>query len=215
MKPRRSYDRFCPLSLALDQVGDRWTLLVVTALLRGASRYGEIDRFVSGAGSNVLSDRLRRLIEAGMVSRMAPPEPGRSPVYELTERGAALAPVIAQLSDWGLGLLVPDDPASLPPEGRLFDQLWTSRTDADRLPREVYQWHVGESSFYFEVEDFSVRQFAGVAKKPTVTLRLKRESIERRIRGELDWDEALESGEAELDGPPDAAERMLRVTGLA
>ena len=49
----RSYDRFCPLSLALDQVGDRWTLLILTGLLRGASRYGELDRFVSGAGSNV------------------------------------------------------------------------------------------------------------------------------------------------------------------
>lgn len=215
MKPRRSYDRFCPLSLALDQVGDRWTLLLITGMLRGASRYSELDRFVSGAGSNLLSERLRRLIAAGIVSRSAPPQPGSPAIYQLTERGLALAPVVAQLSDWGLRLLLPDDPASLPPEGRVFDQAWTTGSDADRLPKETYQWFVGGQPFYFEVEGFTIRQFPGVTDTPTVTLRVGWRTLQQRIRGALDWEQAVLDGEVELEGPPEAAKRMLRITGMA
>ena len=58
---RRTYDRFCPLSLALDQVGDRWTLHILMALLGGPRRYSELKQLVSGAGTNILSDRLRAL----------------------------------------------------------------------------------------------------------------------------------------------------------
>jgi len=73
---RRTYDRFCPLSLALDQVGDRWTLHILMALLGGPKRYTELKQLLTGAGTNILSDRLRGLAANGLVSRTTGNAPG-------------------------------------------------------------------------------------------------------------------------------------------
>ena len=102
---RRAYDRFCPLSLALDQVGDRWTLHILMALLGGPKRYTELKKLLTGAGTNILSDRLRGLAANGLVSRTTGNAPGSETRYQLTERGARLGPVIGGLATWGLALL--------------------------------------------------------------------------------------------------------------
>jgi len=91
---RRNYDRFCPLSLALDQVGDRWTLHILMALLGGPKRYTELKKLLTGAGTNILSDRLHGLAANGLVSRTTGNAPGSETRYQLTERGAQLGPVI-------------------------------------------------------------------------------------------------------------------------
>src|SRR5215475_5726634 len=95
---RRVYDRFCPLSLALDQVGERWTLHIIMSLMNGPKRYSELKRYLAGAGTNILSDRLRQLAGSGIVSRSTGNAPGSDTTYHLTERGAALAPVIGALA---------------------------------------------------------------------------------------------------------------------
>src|SRR5262249_12005524 len=87
---RRAYHRFCPLSMALEQVGDRWTLHIVYALLNGPKRYADLQAFLRGAGSNVLADRLRRLAESGIIGRSAGATPGSDTTYHLTERGREL-----------------------------------------------------------------------------------------------------------------------------
>src|SRR6266851_10181631 len=123
--PRRVYDRFCPLSLALEDVGDRWTLHVVYALLSGPKRYADLKLFLDGAGSNVLSDRLSRLAEARVVGRQTGDRPGSETTYHLTERGLALAPVIKALVEWGMPSLTgstPVSPGASEPE--VFDQTW-------------------------------------------------------------------------------------------
>src|SRR5260370_31165995 len=102
---RRTYDRFCPLSLALDQVGNRWTLHILMALLGGPKRYTELKKLLTGAGTNILSDRLRGLTANGLVRRAAGNAPGGETRYRLTERGAQLRPVIRSLPTWGLALL--------------------------------------------------------------------------------------------------------------
>jgi DNA-binding HxlR family transcriptional regulator len=85
--PRRVYNRFCPLSLALEDVGDRWTLHVVYALLSGPKRYADLKHYLDGAGSNLLGDRLRRLADAHVVGRSTGNRPGSETTYHLTERG--------------------------------------------------------------------------------------------------------------------------------
>jgi DNA-binding HxlR family transcriptional regulator len=89
------------LATALARVGDRWTLLIVGALLAGPRRFGELSDELSGIAPNVLSQRLRRLEEDQMI--VAEPYSGR-PVryaYELTARGAALAGALRLLTHWG------------------------------------------------------------------------------------------------------------------
>jgi DNA-binding HxlR family transcriptional regulator len=90
-----------PLAAALERVGDRWSLLVVEALLPGARRFGELTEAVPGIAPNILAERLRRL-ESERVIRSSPysQRPPRF-VYQLTDEGAELAGALRLLADWG------------------------------------------------------------------------------------------------------------------
>src|SRR5919108_1944717 len=90
-----------PLAAALERVGDRWSLLIVEALLPGSRRFGELAEQVAGIAPNILTDRLRRL-EAERVVR-AVPYSERPPrfSYALTAEGMELASALRLLADWG------------------------------------------------------------------------------------------------------------------
>ena len=90
-----------PLAAALERVGDRWSLLVIEALLEGPRRFGELSEAVAGIAPNILADRLRRL-EGERIVR-ATPYSDRPPrfTYALTDEGHELAGVLRLLADWG------------------------------------------------------------------------------------------------------------------
>src|SRR4051812_1634051 len=90
-----------PLAAALDSVGDRWTLLLVEALLDGPRRFGELEQGLEGIAPNVLSQRLRRLEAEGLVLAEPYSERPRRFVYELTAGGRELAGALRLLADWG------------------------------------------------------------------------------------------------------------------
>jgi len=97
----RTYDHFCALARALERVGDRWSLLVIRDLLTGTKRFTDLMHRLGGITPATLTQRLRELEDSGIVS--ADREPGRREVwYSLTPDGADLAPVVDQLSWWGL-----------------------------------------------------------------------------------------------------------------
>ncbi len=90
-----------PLAAALERVGDRWSLLIIEALLNGSRRFGELSAEVSGIAPNILSERLKRL-EGERIVR-ATPYSERPPrfTYALTDEGLELAGVLRLLADWG------------------------------------------------------------------------------------------------------------------
>ena len=90
-----------PLAAALDSVGDRWTLLLVEALLGGPRRFGDLQEGLGGIAPNVLSQRLRRLESEGLVLAQPYSERPQRYVYELTSSGHELAGALRLLSDWG------------------------------------------------------------------------------------------------------------------
>ncbi len=92
----------CPLSCALDLFGDRWTLLVIRDLMLGRSRFKDFVSSPEGIPTNILSDRLERLLEAGIVRQIPATENGKRKAYELTEKGEALRPILKSMRDWGL-----------------------------------------------------------------------------------------------------------------
>jgi DNA-binding HxlR family transcriptional regulator len=97
----RTYDHFCTVARALELVGDRWSLLVIRDLLTGAKRFTDLMGRLGGITPKTLSQRLRELEDAGIVT--ADREPGRREVwYRLTPAGAELGPVIDGLGWWGL-----------------------------------------------------------------------------------------------------------------
>ncbi|MEV6051291.1 winged helix-turn-helix transcriptional regulator [Streptomyces sp. NPDC052107] len=101
MPPRRSYDQYCSAARALDLVGDRWTLLIVRELLAGPRRYTDLHADLPGVSTDVLASRLKDMERDGLTTRRRLPPPGAAYVYELTERGRALLPVLQALGRWG------------------------------------------------------------------------------------------------------------------
>lgn len=94
------YKQFCPVAMASEVLGTRWTLLVIRELLCGGHRFNDLRRGLPHISPALLSKRLRELEELGVVSRQRDPETG-TPRYRLTEAGEELHPVIMALGCWG------------------------------------------------------------------------------------------------------------------
>ena len=91
----------CAVACTLDLVGDKWSLLVVRDLLRGNVTYKELQNSLEGIPTNILADRLRKLEEAGLISKSAYQEHPVRYAYGLTEKGKALSDVLLALVRWG------------------------------------------------------------------------------------------------------------------
>ena len=101
-KSSRSQKSNCPISYSLDLFGDRWTLLVLRDLiLWGKTRFAEFLDSDEKIASNILSDRLRRLDEWGIVGIQKDPTDARQKIYTATEKGLSLTPVLLEIAAWG------------------------------------------------------------------------------------------------------------------
>jgi DNA-binding HxlR family transcriptional regulator len=98
----RGYGQFCPIARTLDLLGDKWTLLIVRELLRGKRRFRDIEAGLPGIPPNLLSDRLKVLEQAAIVTREYFRELPPRVEYSLTERGSSLAPVLESIAEWGM-----------------------------------------------------------------------------------------------------------------
>jgi len=92
----------CPVSCALDLFGDRWTLLVIRDLFLGRSRFKDFASSPEGIPTNILSDRLERLCQGGLVKQVPATEGGKRMAYALTKKGESLRPILRVIRDWGL-----------------------------------------------------------------------------------------------------------------
>ncbi|MEP4077079.1 winged helix-turn-helix transcriptional regulator [Haloferula sp.] len=92
----------CPVACALDIFGDKWTLLVIRDLMLGRSRFKDFAASPEGIPTNILSDRLERLQDKGLVAQVPATEGGKRMAYALTEKGESLLPILRSIRDWGL-----------------------------------------------------------------------------------------------------------------
>ena len=100
MKRTSFADAACPVARSLDAVGDVWAMLVVRDAFAGKRRFGEFERSL-GIAKNILTDRLRKLVERGVLAQV--PAEGGHREYALTAKGRRLLPVLAALARWGGG----------------------------------------------------------------------------------------------------------------
>ena len=124
--------RRTPLEAALDRVGDRWSLLLVDALLVGGRRFGELREELPGLAPNILTDRLRRLEREGIV--VATPYSTRPPrmEYALTGDGRDLASTLRLLADWGARRDAHGEPLRHDRCGTAVEARWYCPTCASR-----------------------------------------------------------------------------------
>lgn len=94
------YGQYCPLSMAVDIIGNRWTILILRQLLIGSTGFNQIRRGVPLISRTLLAQRLKALCAAGLVSRSSAGA-GRTATYRLTEAGVALGPVVHAIASWG------------------------------------------------------------------------------------------------------------------
>jgi len=92
----------CPVACALDLFGDKWTLLVIRDLVLGRNRFKDFIGSPEGIPTNILSDRLERLLEGGVIRRIPAADGSKRLAYELTDKGLAIRPVLRAMRDWGL-----------------------------------------------------------------------------------------------------------------
>src|SRR5258708_24775052 len=93
----------CPVAFSLDIFGDRWTLLVIRDLFFGRTRFKEFAASPEGIPTNILTDRLERLLARGIIEQIPAGDGTKPMACCLTKKGKALGPVLRAMRDWGLG----------------------------------------------------------------------------------------------------------------
>ncbi|MEU0301415.1 helix-turn-helix domain-containing protein [Streptomyces sp. NPDC006175] len=205
---RRSYDQFCATARALDSVGDRWTLLIVRELLAGPRRYTDLHADLPGVSTDVLASRLKDMEQSGLAVRRRLPPPAAVAVYELTEHGRGLLPVLTALAGWGapaLGERQPTDAVRAHwfalPLLRALDGLTHGGVIEVRLAEGEFHIRAGADATAGQAYGY------GPADAPDACLVLDAEAVLAIGRGGSTLAEAVKEGRAEVLGEgPLAAE---------
>jgi DNA-binding HxlR family transcriptional regulator len=166
----RTYGDACGIARALDVVGDRWALLVVRDLLLGPKRFTDLRAGLPRVSPDVLSQRLRELEDAGLVARRRLPPPAASQVYELTERGRALEPVLLELGRWGSGAPFPDGNITFGPDAVMLALKTMFDPSAAAGVSASYEFRFGEERFHARVRDGALAIERGPDEEPDATI---------------------------------------------
>ena len=214
MATMRTYDDGCAAAHALDLVGERWALLVVRELLLGPKRFTDLRAGIPKASPNVLAQRLRELERAGVVRRRKLPPPAASRVYELTEWGEELEPVIVRLGRWGARSPSKPCDTELGVDSLIlsFRTMFDPRA-ADSL-KASYELRLGEDRFRAEVADGRFEVARGGAERPDATIETDAGTLATLVYDGRPLEEALRSGDVEIEGDESAIERFLTLFPL-
>lgn len=213
---KRDYGQFCGLAAALNVIGERWTLLVVRELLMGPARFTALAENLPGIGPNLLSDRLRMLVEHGVVDQSSVEGDGRARLYQLTDLGEELRGPVLALANWGLGFLGEEDRSGAVRAewGFLAVQ---SMVVEDAVPDvdEVYEFQVGDEPFVIEVRDGAVAFGRGHADEPDLTIECDADTFIRVGARMLSPFEAIATGDVRIKGKAEAVRRCILMLGLS
>ena len=207
----RAYGQYCGFARALEAVGERWALLVVRDLLVAPKRFTDLLRGLPGIPSNILAARLKELENAGVARRRVLPRPARAVVYELTEYGLELEPVVVELGRWGAKNL--GDPR--PDETITVDSLVTAlrttfQPEAARGLHAGYELRVGEIVLHARVDDGRVDVAEGSLLGSDLAIDAG-PGIRALMAGELSPAQAIENGTVHLIGDPKLLTRFAKI----
>ncbi len=212
MATKRSYGEACRFAYALDVVGERWALLVVRELLLGPKRFTDLRAGLPHASSNILSERLRDLEHGGVIQRRKLPPPAASTVYELTEWGRELEPVVTKLGAWGARSPIPPDSQEIGPDSIVLALRSLFDPEAAGDMSAVYGLRIGEERFRVDVADGGVELSRGPAEDPAVSIAAADAgSFAAILADQLPLDDAVATGAAQIEGSKQAAKRFLRL----
>ena len=211
----RSYGQYCGVARGLDLVGERWTLLIVRDLLIGPKRYKDLLDGLPGIGTNLLAARLRDMEERGLIRRTVLPPPAGSTVYELTDLGQELEPVVMALGRFGARFLGPlQDSDRLLPSTLFVAMRARFRSDLARGLQETYEFHVDRHVFEVVVDDGACRTREGQAHAPDAVFTMEVRTLYAMLREGLSAEEAIANGRVEVKGDPKLLARWAQLFQL-
>ena len=216
MTTKRSYQQYCGLAAGLDVVGERWTLLIIRELLMGPARYSDILANLPGIGTNLLAERLKFLVNRGIVQQVDVRGTGAQLAYALTPVGEELRPLILQLARWGMefmGDLRAEDTVR-PHWGFLAVE---AMLDQDRVPQgleERYEFQVDDQIFHIEVAGGRARAVKGTAVEPVMRAKTDAATFVQIGANRLTPLMAMVAGRLVLEGDMDAVVRCCDLLGL-
>jgi DNA-binding HxlR family transcriptional regulator len=201
----RSYGDQCGVARSLDVIGERWALLIVRELLLGPKRFNDLLAGLSGASPNVISQRLRELTGSGVIRQRDLGPPARVRVYELTDWGRDLEPVILHLGQWGTRAPLPEDASS-----SLDSLLIALQATADpAVVKGRYELRIGTDVFTVDGSSGSVRMRRGIPDRPEATLTTDADTLHAVATGNRPLADAAGSGDLLLEGKPEATGGLI------
>jgi DNA-binding HxlR family transcriptional regulator len=209
MTTRRTYGDGCPIAHALDLVGERWALLVVRELMLGPKRFTDLKKGLPNASPNVLSERLRELERAGVVKRGKLPPPAGSRIYELTDWGRELEPIVVALGHWGARS--PSLPRDAPIGADSTVLALKARFDPDAANglRAAYELRFGEDRFRISVADEQFEVARGADDRPDAIVDTDPGTLAAVLWNGRALADAQRAGQLRVEGDQTAVERLV------
>jgi DNA-binding HxlR family transcriptional regulator len=210
MRDRR-YHHYCAVARALEVVGDRWTLLIARELLLGPRRFTDLAEGLPTIGSSVLSTRLKELEQHGLVVKRTLPPPAASVVYELTDQGRGLGPVLAALADWGMNLLgQPRGDDEIRSSWLVLGLTVTAKPDP-RTPDATYELRIDDDVFHIRTRDGRLHPAHGPAPTADATITMTTRTLAAIVGGGLDVTSRRADGLIAVEGDAAGARGLLDV----
>ncbi len=211
MAGKRTYGDSCGIARALDLVGERWALLVVRELLLGPKRFTDLRAGLPSLSPDILTHRLRGLEEGGVVARRKLDPPG-SWVYELTERGRELEPVVIALGRWGSVAPMPPGDMRIGVDSTVL--ALKTLFDPAAAAAGTYELRLDGQRFQARIANGDLELARGAADAPDAVIDTDPVTLTQLIWTGRSLAEAVRSGAATIEGNRPALERFLRLFPL-
>ena len=211
MATKRSYGEACRFAHALDVVGERWGLMVVRELLLGPKRFTDLREGLPRASTNILAERLRELEERGVVRRRRLPPPYGSSVYELTEWGMDLEPIVTRLGAWGARSPLPPDSQTIGADSIVLALRSLFDADAAGDLEASYELRLGEDRFGVVISAGELDLSREAGDRSDGAIETDPGTLAAVLTGQLQLEDAIASGAVAIEGSRRAIARFLRL----
>ena len=198
-----------PTGASWGKVGERWALLVVRELLLGPKRFTDLRNGLPNASPNVLAQRLRELEQAGIVGRRKLPPPAGSSVYELTDWGRELKPIVLSLGTWAVrSPSFPDDaPVGIDSVVLALGTFFDADAAGDLSAR--YELRLDDNTFHVNIAGGTIELDRGPAQDPDAIVETDPATLSAVIWNGRELTDALRAGELRIDGDRGVVDQLL------
>jgi DNA-binding HxlR family transcriptional regulator len=212
----KRYNQLCGLAYALDNIGERWTLLIIRELLPGPRRFSDLMDGLPGISTNLLTERLKDLEDRGLLVRRKLPPPARTAVYELTPAGLALEDSLFELGKWGSRFVpaTPTDDVPLNVGSYALTLKIHFHPEKARGVDETYELQIDGEVLQVGVKAGKIEVGQHLDEAPDVVIRTDIGTYLGLLQQHVKPLEAIDAGLVRTEGRPGGLERLIALCAI-